>query len=132
MTGKLFVRVFSIVLLSVPVTCQGERLQYNEPIMLEGTLITSEADPAITFDEKPHSFPALSLSKPISVNCFPGDEECSPELGVTLLQLVLGDSEMAKFKQLKGSSAKVKGTLFHCDNGHHFTSVLLDVEAIAK
>lgn len=132
MFGKLVGRFVSVTLLVAPAMCKAEGIQYNQPIMLEGTLITSEADPAITFDEKPHKFPAISLSKPISVTCSPGDEECSSELGVTLLHLVLGDAEMTKFKKLKGNSVKVKGTLFHADNGHHFTSVLLDVESIEK
>lgn len=104
--------------------------QYDTPVTLEGALISSTADPAITYDEKAHQFPALKLGKPISILCAPTDSECQPEIGVTMLHLVLNESQMAEFKRLKGKVAKLRGNLFHADNGHHYTSVLLEVKAI--
>ena len=104
--------------------------QYGAPVTLEGTLLTSTADASITFDEKAHDFPALKLDKPISVLCSHKETDCTPETGVILLQLVLRPQQMEQFKKLKGKSVKVRGTLFHSDNGHHFTSVLIDVQEI--
>lgn len=108
----------------------AQSYKYDAPVLLEGVLISSKADPAITIDEKPHQFPALQLRSPISVLCAPQATDCQPETGVTLLHLVLKEKQMAQFKKMKGKSAKLKGTLFHSDNGNHFTSVLLEVESI--
>ena len=132
MTLNQCTSLLSVALLFIPVTCQAEGLRYDKPVVLEGKFVTGRADAETTFDEKPHSFAALRLSKPISTTCAAGDDECSPETGVDLLQLVLDEAEMSKFDKLEGTPVKVKGTLFHSDNGHHFTSVLLDVEAIEK
>jgi hypothetical protein len=104
--------------------------KYDVLVALEGILVSSTADPAITYDEKPHQFPALKLRKPISVLCAPNAADCQPETGVTLLHLVLKQPQRAQFKSLKGKAAKLRGTLFHSDSAHHFTSVLLDVESI--
>ena len=108
----------------------AQSYKYDAPVTLEGVLVSSTADPAITYDEKSHQFPALKLRKPMSVLCAPKETDCQPETGVTLLHLVLKQPQMAGFKSLKGKAAKLSGTLFHSDNGHHFTSVLLDVESI--
>ncbi|HQH43821.1 MAG TPA: DUF4431 domain-containing protein [Syntrophorhabdaceae bacterium] len=108
----------------------AQSYKYNFPVALKGVLILSTADPAITYDEKPHQFPALKLAQPISVLCASGETDCQPEMGVTVLHLVLKEKEMAQFKKLKGKAVKVSGTLFHSDSGHHFTSVLLDVKSI--
>ncbi|ACF42686.1 DUF4431 domain-containing protein [Pelodictyon phaeoclathratiforme] len=108
----------------------AQSYRYDVPVTLEGVLVSSIADPEITYDEKSHQFPAVRLHKSISVLCAPTETDCQPELGVTLLHLVLKKPDMAKFKSLKGKPVKLNGTLFHSDNGHHFTSVLLDVGSI--
>jgi len=110
----------------------AQSFKYDVPVTLEGTLMSSTADASITYDEKPHQFPALKLHKPISVLCAPKETDCQPEMGVTILHLVLKEKEMAQFKKLKGKVVKLSGTLFHSDNGHHFTSVLLDVKSINR
>jgi Domain of unknown function (DUF4431) len=101
-------------------------------VTLNGKLLWSMADPAITIDERPHRFPAIALHEPITVLCAPADtpEECEPEMGVTLLHLVLDDLEWAQFRRLAGKTVRLSGTLFHSHTGHHFTSVLMDVDAI--
>ena len=115
--------VYSITILALS-------FQYDVPLTLQGKLITSTADPTVTDDERPHKFPALQLSKPIAILCPPMETDCQPEMGVTLLHLVLQEPEMKQFKAIKGKTAKVKGTLFHADSGHHYTSVLLEVESL--
>lgn len=106
----------------------AQSFRYDEPVTLEGTLISSTADASITYDEKPHQFPSFKLRKPISVLCAPKETDCQPEMGVTVLHLVLKEKEMEQFKKLKGKVVKLSGTLFHSDNVHHYTSVLLDVK----
>jgi hypothetical protein len=108
----------------------GQTYKYDSVITLEGVFISAIADAAITSDEKPHKYTALKLNKPISVLCKSDDQYCETEDGVMLLQLVLKDAEWSKYKKLKGKKVKVQGTLFHSDNGNHFTSVLLDVSSI--
>jgi hypothetical protein len=109
----------------------AQSYEYDTLATIEGTLISSTAEPEITYDEKSHQFPALKLLKPISVLCSAKKtDSCQPETGVTLLHLVLKEKQMKQFKKLKGKTVKLSGNLFHSDNGHHFTSVLLDVESI--
>jgi hypothetical protein len=112
----------------------AESYPYEHSIVLNGALVTSISD-ASTFDEKPHAFPALQLDKPISAVCPPQDSSCSsdvdePEGGVMLLQLAMSDSQMAEFEKHKGESVLVRGKLYHQITGHHFTKLLLSVEAI--
>ncbi len=109
----------------------AQSYEYDKQTTIEGILISSTAEPEITYDEKPHQFPSLKLLKPISVLCATKEtDSCQPETGVTLLHLVLKEEQMKQFKKLKGKTVKLSGNLFHSDNGHHFTSVLLDVESI--
>ena len=131
MTIKSFLLLTTGFVLGVySITILALSFQYDVPLTLQGKLITSTADPAVTDDERPHQFPALQLSKPIAILCPPMETDCQPEMGVTLLHLVLQESEMKQFKAFKGKMAKVKGTLFHADSGHHYTSVLLEVESL--
>jgi Domain of unknown function (DUF4431) len=111
-------------------TAYAQSYRYDAVVELKGILISSTADPSITIDEKPHQFPALQLHKPINVLCAPNEADCQPETGIRLLHLVLRAPQMAHFKKTKGKSISVRGTLFHSHTGHHFTSVLLDVESI--
>lgn len=103
---------------------------YDSPVTIEGILTSGTADPSITADEKPHKFPALQLSAPISVVCAPEDKECQPESGISLLHLVLKQDQMDFFKKHKGSHVILSGELFHSDNANHYTSVLLDVKSV--
>ncbi|MCE5315734.1 MAG: DUF4431 domain-containing protein [Parachlamydia sp.] len=109
----------------------AQSLTYGSQVEVEGILVSSMADPSITYDEKPHQFPALKLSKPISVACAQKERYCQQENDVTLLQLVLKKERMDQFKKLKGKRVKLIGSLFHSETGHHFTSVLLNVGAIS-
>jgi hypothetical protein len=119
------------LLVVCPAGVSAATYQSNARAVLEGTLITARAAPAVTYDEKPHAFPALRLAQPIDFSCARGDEMCEPESNVGTLQLVLDAGGMAKFKALKGKPAKVAGKLWHSENGHHFTKVLLEVESIS-
>lgn len=121
-----------VMLCLVCVTAFAQNYKYDANVVLDGVLATSTADPAITYDEKPHQFPALKLRKPIAVLCNVKETDCQPEAGITLIQLVLKQNNMTQFKKLKGKSVKLSGTLFHSHTGHHFTSVLMDVESISS
>lgn len=103
---------------------------YNTVVTLEGALVFPTADPEDTYCDKPHKFPAINLLKPISVVCEPVDTFCQPESRIILLQLVLKQPLMDKFKKLKGKTVKVRGVLFHAEGGHDFTPLLMDVDLI--
>lgn len=98
---------------------------------LDGILTTENSDPAMSSDEKTHPFPALKLAKGISVGCQSGDELCSTENNISVLQLSLPKTQMELFKKLKGKHAKVSGKLLHSENGNHYTAVLINVESIS-
>lgn len=121
--------VFILCLLSASALAQNYK--YDEPVMLEGVLLTSTASASITYDEKTHKFPAVKLSKPITVLCATSDKYCEPKAGIALLQLVLKDKQKAQFDKLKGKSVKLSGTLFQSETGHHYTPVLMTVNSIA-
>lgn len=110
----------------------AESFRYNTEVTLEGALVLPTADPEVTNCDKPHQFPAINLSKPISVACEPMDTGCQEETGIILLHLVLKQSHMAQFKRLKGKTVRVTGTLFHAESGHDFTAVLMNVDAINR
>ena len=130
--GLIIVTAFLTALWLACGVAFAQSFKYDVPVTLEGTLMSSTADASITYDEKPHQFPALKLHKPISVLCAPKETDCQPEMGVTILHLVLKEKEMAQFKKSKGKVVKLSGTLFHEYTGHHFTSVLLDVKSINR
>lgn len=118
------------LLISLPALAQNYVCE--SPATLEGTLITSKSDPAMSSDEKSHAFSAVQLKTPISIGCQADDEFCSPEQNVSVLQLVLAKNQTKQFKELKGKSVKITGKLFHAENGNHYTNVLMNVENIQK
>jgi hypothetical protein len=99
-------------------------------VALSGTLLSA---PGQTPDGEALTFPALRLAAPITVDATPGDTGIDEptERNVSLLHLALDARTMPIFKRLKGQRATARGTLFHADNGHHQTNVLLSVEDIA-
>jgi hypothetical protein len=108
--------------------CSAFAVSYRyEPqnVSLSGRLISADGE---TPDGKAIKFPALQLSQPILVE---GDQDTPTEKGVLLLHLVLNQDLMSKFKELKGKSVVVKGTLFHSDNGNHQTNVLIAPSSIS-
>ncbi len=107
-------------------------IKYETPISLQGKLISATAPSSITYDGKPHQFPALELRTPISVICDKKEPECEPRMNVGLIQLLLNDEQVLRFEQDKGFKANIHGTLFQSHTGHHFTPVLLNVESIRR
>ena len=98
-------------------------------VTLYGTLISA---PGETPDGEKLTYPAIELVIPITVEATPGDEIYEPtEKGVMLIQLVLDERTMTEFKRLTGRRVAASGKLFHSDNGHHQTDVLLSVKAIS-
>ncbi len=102
-------------------------------VTLQGTLLSS---PGETPDGEKLTFPSLRLNKPITVQAPPAapgaEAEAETEKGVVLLHMALDAKNMATFKTLKGQQVKVVGTLFHADNGHHQTNVLVSPVSIER
>ncbi len=48
------------------------------------------------------------------------------------IQLIVLDSNLGRLRRMIGKRVKVTGTLFHAESGHHRTSTLLQVRAIAE
>lgn len=112
------------LILGVALTANA--VEYDKPVTLAGVLNSSTGESP---DGKAVQFPSLRLSKPITVESSdPGETEKN----VTLIQLVLKPDLMQKYKALKGKSAKVNCSLFHSDNGNHYTKVLCEVSAISS
>ena len=103
---------------------------YGAKVTLQGTLVSPEG---FTPDEKKLTYPALQLAKPIAVHLGPESDQNfdEPERGVMLLHLVLDQPNRQAFKKLKGQRVRVEGSLFHSDNGHHQTDVLMDVKSMS-
>ena len=99
-------------------------------VTLYGTLVSA---PGETPDGDKLMYPALKLIIPITVEGTPGDDfNSQTEKGITLLQLVLKQKMVKKFKKLKGQRVTVIGTLFHSHTGHHHTDVLFEPTAITR
>lgn len=112
---------------AAPATAVAQSYSYEPTVVsLEGQLLASVGQ---TPDGKKIQFPAIQLSKPITVK---GDQETPTEDGVVLMQLVLDEKKMELFEGLKGKSVVVSGTLFHADNGNHYTNVLLTPSVISQ
>jgi len=53
------------------------------------------------------------------------------ETGIKQMQLVVvNDADRKRYASLIGKNVQVTGTLFHAQNGHHRTPVLLTVKSI--
>jgi hypothetical protein len=48
------------------------------------------------------------------------------------IQLILPDSNLGELRRMIGKRVKVTGTLFQAESGHHRTSTLMQVRAIAE
>lgn len=125
-------KLLSILLLFCLVSSSAFAQTYSygpSEVSLYGTLISA---PGETPDGAKLTYPALELVVPITVNATPGDEDLEPtEIGVMLIHLALEKDSSAQFKELKGRRVVATGTLFHSDNGHHQTDVLLSVKALS-
>ena len=115
-----FMLVFSCVALAASYGYEPHK------VTLSGRLISADGE---TPDGKALKFPALQLNQPILVE---GNQDTPTEKGVLLLHVVLNQDMMKKFKELKGKSVVVKGTLFHSDNGNHQTNVLIAPSSISS
>ncbi len=114
--------------IAAPACAQSYR--YGAPeVTLQGMLISATGQ---TPDGAEVRYPAIKLVAPLTVEATDGKEDFEPSAtGITLLQLSLDATTMRAFKQLKGRQARVSGTLFHSDNGHHYTDVLLSVTSVS-
>lgn len=121
--------VTAIVLIGLN-SASAESYKYDVPVILKGTLVTATADPSATISEKKESFPALKLDKSITVVCDQSDPACENETDVNLMQLALNDGAFKNYKNNIGNKVNVKGSLFHSDNGHHLTRVLILTSSI--
>lgn len=132
--GSLLMRLMTslLVILSTLISSAAFAQTYAygpSEVTLYGTLISA---PGETPDGAKITYPALELVLPITVSSTPGDELFEPtEKGVMLIHLALDKETADQFVQLKGRRIAATGNLFHSDNGHHQTDVLLLVKALS-
>jgi hypothetical protein len=123
--------IFSAIVffLLMPSMALAEAYHYEpEIVTLHGTIKRATgSDP----DGRKITYPVIKLSKSITVQ---GDGEYQgTERGVSLMHMVIGNNKIwASFEALKGKDVDVTGTLFHSDNGHHMTPVLIMVSMIVQ
>lgn len=127
---KIAQRLLLILCCVIAASACAQSYRYGAPeVTLEGTLISASGQ---TPDGVEVMYPALQLAAPLTVEATDGSEEFEPSAtGITLVQLSLDATTMRAFKQLKGQPVRVAGTLFHSDNGHHYTDVLLSVTSVS-
>lgn len=101
-------------------------MEYERPVTLVGVLKSSKGE---TPDGKSVQFPSLQLVSPITVTAKPGSDDVT-EKGVVLIQLALSEPLMMRYRSLKNKKAQVVCSLFHSDNGNHYTNVLCDASSI--
>lgn len=126
---KLKILLFGIIL---AFNLLADGYYYERETELSGKLITELHYGAPGFGENPDEdrkvYPfILVLDKAIEVK---EDKEYQRESGVSKIQLALPYSDIEKAKKLKNGIVKVKGSLFHSDNGNHYTAVLMEVKKI--
>lgn len=107
-------------------TVQAYRYE-PDVVVLQGMLLSALGE---TPDGVKITFPAVRLMAPITVQGTLGDDFKETEEGVVLVQMALNEKMMNIYKSLKGKRVEVAGTLFHQDNGHHYTKVLITPETI--
>lgn len=114
----------------------AEEIQYNKFVELSGYL-TQEVgiDCCTNGEEEKINYPVIKLRTPINVfssNRSKPDIDEPPELGVTVMHLVLNDRTWRIFKKYKGKTARVLCSPYHAINSHHMTPVLCEVKSISK
>jgi Zn-dependent protease with chaperone function len=116
---------------NTPISSQQTNYIFEQPVRLVGVLgsgvggIGEEGDPNF----KKITYPLLILSTAISVTCSNADE-CSPVEGTSEIQLSLSESNMKLFKQNKGKSVVVTGTLTPMMTAHHYTPAIMMVDTL--
>jgi hypothetical protein len=99
-------------------------------VTLTGTITTHLEYGSPNFGENPKTdeklwYWYLDLDKPICVNA-KDDSWSEAETGMRRLQIVYVDGyPHGGRRQWIGHRATITGTLFHSDNGHHITKVLI-------
>lgn len=118
----------------------GQRWLSYEPalVQLQGTLkLVSKYGPP-NFGENPETdekvqVPILEVREPVSVRADPSsnlnDESAD---GVTEVQLVFSLNGTLAYSDLVNQNVTVTGTLYHAHTAHHYTTVLMTVEAIRR
>ena len=96
--------------------------EYNTPHIFRGTVVKK-----VYHDNETgkHNYLALELDKPI---CTLQKEYASSEREITHMQISSGGNNM--IQKLKGKYVELKGSLYHSDNAHHFTKVLISLNSI--
>lgn len=137
---KLFLFCFCVLLSSF---CYGaNRTLHYEPEIVEliGTikLITYPGPPEyddISKGDIPETGAYLTVAFPFNVESLSNDiQKEEPEKNIKIIQLALdvekGDWKIVKNGIKKAKHFRAKGTLYHQQNGHHHTRVLMDVKQL--
>ena len=75
----------------------------------------------------------LTLSEPINVKASPSRNVDYEALqSVSQIQLVFSSQDQPAYSDLVGHKVTVTGGLFHAQTAHHYTRLLMDVEAIRR
>ncbi len=98
--------------------------EYDKPYTFKGKIVKK-----VYYDNETgnHNFLALELYKPI---CTLPKEYARRESEITHMQISSGGSNMVQ--KLEGRHVELKGSLYHSDNAHHFTKVLISLKSIER
>lgn len=95
-----------------------------------GSIVTLTADPAVTFDEKPHKFTAIKLNKPKSITALNIDDESKTYLNVAYIQLVDSKNQSKLFLNNNKPVNLICSDIFTAHTGYHYTDILCTVKNI--
>lgn len=129
MTGRravLLACLLSVSAGAVAAPCHS----YDRPATMTGKVVIKTFFGPPNFGENPKTDSRVTQgllipAKPICVNA---DDEYDLEENQTEVTLV--PPRGVKLKTLAGKQVTVEGTLFHADNGHHNTTILMMVKRI--
>jgi hypothetical protein len=96
--------------------------EYNTPYIFRGTVVKK-----VYHDNETgkHHYLALELDNPI---CTLQKEYATRESEIMHMQISSGGNNM--IQKLEGKYVELKGSLYHSDNAHHFTKVLISLNSI--
>jgi hypothetical protein len=109
-----------------------------EVVELQGRLILVQKYGPPNYGENPETdskvkVPVLQLSQPINVRRDPNSNMNTRSfVDVKEVQLVFLTEKNISYRHLVGKVVTAKGTLFQGHTGHHYTEVLLVVNAIGE
>lgn len=117
-------------LLSAILTLNLAHAESNKALIYSGTVVTMTADPEVTWDENPHQYTALKLSKPKNIRGNSIDDDSGKLfLNVAYMQLV-DSKKLAKKYKNKGKVNIGCSEVYEAHTGYHYTDLLCVVSTI--